>query len=148
MSKIHQNSKVTLHFTLRLVDGQVVDSTPEQQPATLTIGDGNLPIGFERHLLGLETGDRRTVRVGTEDAFGQLNPSNVQTYKKDQFAESGELSLGTVIAFKDAAGAELPGVIADIQDESIVVDFNHPLAGKELDFEVEIVAVGVADDGH
>ncbi|WP_320824442.1 FKBP-type peptidyl-prolyl cis-trans isomerase [Reinekea sp.] len=148
MAQIHENSKVTLHFTLRLIDGQVVDGTSEQSPATLTIGDGNLPVGFERHLLGLEAGDCRTVRVSPEDAFGQLNPSNLQTYKKDQFAEAGELSLGTVIAFQDAAGSELPGVIADIQDESIVVDFNHPLAGKDLDFEVEIIAVGVAADGH
>jgi len=148
MAQIHENSKVTLHFTLRLLDGQVVDGTPEQSPATLTIGDGNLPVGFERHLLGLEAGDRRTVRVGPEDAFGQLNPANLQTYKKDQFAEAGELTSGMVIAFKDAAGSELPGVIADIQDESIVVDFNHPLAGKDLDFEVEIVEVGVAAHGH
>ena len=63
MSQIHENSKVTLHFALRLDDGQVVDSTFEKAPATLTIGDGNLPEGFEKHILGLSEGDKRTVRV-------------------------------------------------------------------------------------
>jgi len=148
MSQIHENSKVTLHFALRLADGQVVDSTFEQTPATLVIGDGNLPEGFEKHLLGLEIGDRRTVRVGPEEAFGQLNPSNIQPFKKDQFAQAGELESGMVVSFQDASGSELPGTISTIDGDDIMVDFNHPLAGKDLDFEVEIIEIGAAGNGH
>ncbi len=148
MSQIHENSKVTLHFALRLEDGQVVDSTFEKAPAVLTIGDGNLPEGFEKHILGLEEGDRRTVRVEPEDAFGQQNPGNIQNFKKSQFAQTGELEAGMVVSFQDAAGAELPGVIVDVLDEQVKVDFNHPLAGKTLDFEVEILQVEAASHGH
>lgn len=148
MTQIQENSKVTLHFALRLEDGQVVDSTFEREPATLSIGDGNLPEGFEKHILGLSEGDKRTVRVSPEDAFGQLNPANVQNFKKEQFAQTGELEPGMVVSFQDASGSELPGVISEIGDEQVTVDFNHPLAGKTLDFEVEIVGVEAATDGH
>lgn len=148
MSEIHEHSKVTLHFALKLEDGQVVDSTFERAPATLTMGDGNLPEGFEKHLLGLSEGDRRTVRVPPEDAFGQVNPANVQRFKSSDFAQHGELEPGMVISFEDASGAELPGVISAIEQGSVEVDFNHPLSGKALDFEVEIISVEAATDGH
>lgn len=146
--QIQENSQVTLHFALKLDDGQVVDSTFEKNPATLTIGDGNLPEGFEKHILGLSAGDRRTVKVPPEDAFGQQNPSNVQSFKKEQFAQAGDLEQGIVVSFQDASGSELPGVIDEIGDEKVTVDFNHPLAGKSLDFEVEIISVEAATDGH
>ncbi len=148
MSQIHENSKVTLHFALRLDDGQVVDSTFEKAPATLTIGDGNLPEGFEKHILGLSEGDKRTVRVAPEDAFGQQNPGNVQMFKKAQFAQAGDLETGMVVSFQDAAGTELPGVIVEVLDDQVKVDFNHPLAGKSLDFEVEIIGIEAASHGH
>ena len=147
MSQIHENSRVTLHFALRLEDGQVVDSTFEKAPATLNIGDGNLPQGFERHILGLSVGDRRTVRVEPADAFGQVNPANIQDYDLEKFSQSGDLEEGMVVSFEDAAGSELPGVISAIGEKKVTVDFNHPLAGKSLDFEVEIISVEAAH-GH
>lgn len=146
--QIHENSKVTLHFALRLEDGQEVDSTFEKAPAVLSIGDGNLPEGFEKHLLGLSAGDKRTVRVSPEDAFGQINPSNRQQFKASQFAQAGNVEPGMVVSFQDASGTELPGVITEVQGEAVTVDFNHPLAGKPLDFEVEIIAVEAASNGH
>jgi FKBP-type peptidyl-prolyl cis-trans isomerase SlpA len=148
MTQIQENSKVTLHFALRLEDGRVVDSTFEREPATLNVGDGNLPEGFEKHIMGLSEGDKRTVRVNPEDAFGQLNPANLQSFKKEQFAQTGDLEPGMVVSFQDASGSELPGVISEIGDEQVTVDFNHPLAGKALDFEVEIIGVEAAIDGH
>jgi FKBP-type peptidyl-prolyl cis-trans isomerase SlpA len=146
--QIHEHSKVTLHFSLSLEDGQVVDSNFDQEPATLRMGDGNLPEGFEKHLLGLSAGDKRKVSVAPEDAFGQQNPSNIQRFKKDQFAQTGEIELGMMLSFKDAGGNELPGIVESIEGEVVMIDFNHPLAGKTLAFEVEVIAVEVADGGH
>lgn len=147
MTTIHEHSKVTLHFSLTLPDGEVVDSNFDTQPATLVIGDGNLPEGFERHLLGLSAGDKRSVDVAPENAFGQHNPQNVQLFKREQFAQASLVEPGMVMSFQDAAGNELPGVIKRIDQEQVEVDFNHPLAGKTLTFTVEIIAVEVAD-GH
>ena len=138
---IEQGCKVTLHFSLKLDDGSVVDSTLTQQPATLVIGDGNLPQGFEQTLLGLTPGETRTASVPPEKAFGMPNPNNVQRLARSSFATGVELEEGLVMSFSDAANSELPGVIRNFDDDIVEVDFNHPLAGRELIFEVQILNV-------
>ncbi|WP_077529113.1 FKBP-type peptidyl-prolyl cis-trans isomerase [Vreelandella utahensis] len=141
MSVIGPDSRVTLHFALRLEDGSDVDSTFEKDPATLTVGDGNLPEAFERLLHGLKAGDRQSFSVPPEDAFGQPNPNNVQTFKRREFSPELPLEEGMVLSFADAAKAEVPGVIKSFDDDTVEVDFNHPLSGKTLEFEVSIVDV-------
>ena len=134
-------SRVTLHFSLSLEDGSLIDSNFEQSPATLSIGDGNLPLGFEDHLLGLAVGQQASFSVLPEKAFGQHNPSNIQRLKRNSFATDMALSEGLVVSFADANQGQLPGVIQTIGEDEVMVDFNHPLAGKTLTFKVEIVAV-------
>ncbi|RZA22992.1 MAG: peptidylprolyl isomerase, partial [Proteobacteria bacterium] len=89
---------------------------------------------------GFKAGDRRTVKVLPENAFGQPNPQNVQVMPASQF-EGMELSEGLLVIFNDAANTELPGVVKAFDDNEVTVDFNHPLAGKTLTFEVEILSV-------
>jgi len=138
---IGTTSRVTLHFSLSLEDGSVIDSNFDQTPATLSIGDGNLPLGFEEHLLGMSGGQKASFTVLPEKAFGQHNPSNIQHVKRNSFAADMALSEGLVVSFADANKGELPGVIQTIGEDEVTVDFNHPLAGKSLIFKVEIVAV-------
>lgn len=138
---IGSTSRVSLHFSLSLDDGSVIDSNFEQTPATLSIGDGNLPLGFEEHLLGMTAAQKASFTVLPEKAFGQHNPSNIQHVKRNSFAADMELSQGLVVSFADANKGELPGVIQNIGEDEVTVDFNHPLAGKTLTFKVEIVAV-------
>jgi len=146
MLDIGPNCKVELHFSLRLVDtGEVVDSTFEKKPAELVIGDGNLPAAFEAVLHGMKAGERKIQRIEPKDGFGQHNPSNVQRISKDQFDPSVELSEGLVVSFQDKAKSELPGVVSAIGESMVTVDFNHPLAGRDLEFEVEILSVSPAE---
>ncbi|ASP38916.1 peptidylprolyl isomerase [Bacterioplanes sanyensis] len=142
---IGTNSQVTLHFALKLDDGQLVDSTFERDAAKLTIGDGNLLPGFEACLMSLKAGDHQTFTVAPENGFGQPNPQNVQRMKRSDFAVDMPLSPGLMVSFADAQGAELPGVIKEIEGDAVYVDFNHPLAGKELLFEVQVIEVSNAD---
>jgi len=139
--QISKGKQVTLHFALKLEDGQVVDSTFDNQPATLVVGDGNLPEGFESLLMGLEPGSKEQFTVPPENAFAQPNPNNVQHMKRSDFAADMELEEGMIVSFADANGAELPGVIKEVHDNLVIVDFNHPLAGRTLAFEVEIIDV-------
>ena len=142
MLDIGPNCKVELHFSLKLADtGELVDSTFEKKPAELMIGDGNLPAAFEAVIHGMKAGERKIERIEPKDGFGQYNPSNVQRIPKDQFDPSVELSEGLVVSFQDKAKSELPGVVATIDDTMVTVDFNHPLAGRDLEFEVEILSV-------
>ncbi|WP_415899419.1 FKBP-type peptidyl-prolyl cis-trans isomerase [Neptuniibacter sp. QD48_11] len=141
MSKLIGPGKtVTLHFAIKLEDGQIIDSNFEAEPATFTVGDGNLLEGFEKALFGLEEGAKQTLKILPENGFGMSNPSNVQNIPRSQF-EGMELEQGLVISFADAGNGELPGVIAEFDDKMVSVDFNHPLAGKRLDFQVEILQV-------
>ncbi|ALM51267.1 FKBP-type peptidyl-prolyl cis-trans isomerase [Halomonas huangheensis] len=138
--RIDEGMEVTLHFTLKLEDGTVVDSTHDKAPATFQLGDGNLPPGFEHPLKGLTDGDSGVFEVSPEHAFGQHNPQNVQRMKAEVFKDE-QPEIGTVMSFADANGDELPGVIIEIEDDMVEVDFNHPLAGRTLTFEVEVLDV-------
>lgn len=138
--RIGQNSTVTLHFALKFENGDIVDSNFEKDPATFTVGDSSLLPGFERTLFGLKEGDERSFEVLPGQAFGTPNEQNVQVMPRSQF-DSMELDYGVLVIFKDAAGGEMPGVIKDFNDQQVTVDFNHPLAGKVITFDVKIVAV-------
>ncbi len=138
--RIGPDRQVTLHFALKLENGEVVDSTEGKAPATFTVGDGNLLPGFEVALYGFKAGDKRSLQIEPENAFGQPNPQNVQVMPRGQFQDM-ELSEGLLIIFNDAANAELPGVVKAFDEQQVTIDFNHPLAGKTLNFEVEIIEV-------
>ncbi len=138
--RIGPDKEVTLHFALSLENGDVVDSTFDKKPATFKVGDGNLLPGFEQALYGFKAGDKRSVQVQPEQGFGQPNPQNVQIMPRSQF-DGMELSEGLLVIFNDAAKTELPGVVKTFNDRQVTVDFNHPLAGKVLAFEVEIIDV-------
>ena len=139
--QISNGKQVELHIALKLENDQVVDTTFDKDPAKLVVGDGNLPEGFEELLVGLEAGDKHSFVVPPEKAFAQPNPNNVQTVKRGDFPSDMELEEGLMVSFADANQAELPGVISSINDTEVVVDFNHPLAGKVLKFDVEIITV-------
>ncbi|ALZ85988.1 MULTISPECIES: FKBP-type peptidyl-prolyl cis-trans isomerase [Pseudomonas] len=137
---IGPDTRVTLHFAIKLQNGDVVDSTFDKAPATFTVGDGNLLPGFEQALFGLEAGAKTSLTVPPERGFGQPNDGNLQTMARDDFSDM-ELSPGLLIIFSDAAGGEMPGVVKSYDDEQVVIDFNHPLAGRVLTFDVEILAI-------
>lgn len=138
--RIANNSQVTLHFAIKLDNGDVVDSTFDKAPATFKVGDGNLLPGFEQALFGLKGGDQRSLPIAPEHGFGQPNPQNVQLMPRSQFKDM-ELAEGLLVIFNDAANTELPGVVKDFDEAQVTIDFNHPLAGKTLTFDVEIIEV-------
>lgn len=141
---IGPGKKVTLHFSIALADGQLIDSTRERpEPAEFTVGDGSLLPGFEKAVFGLKAGDRRSVFIDAKRGFGDWNPDNQQVFTRIQFSDMA-LEEGMIISFADKSG-ELPGVVKAFDDDTVTVDFNHPLAGRELVFEVDIIRVMDAD---
>ncbi|HAP51990.1 MAG TPA: peptidylprolyl isomerase, partial [Marinobacter adhaerens] len=127
---------------------EVIDSTFEKEPASLEIGDDNLPENFEAYLMGMKAGDKDSFQVPPEKAFGQHNPNNVQTFKRHEFSPDMVLEPGVMISFADARQSELPGVVSRVEGDEVEVDFNHPLAGRTLTFEVEIIDVEPAGPAH
>lgn len=139
---IAKGSEVLMHFDLKLEDGSAADSTRvNNKPAKLRLGDGSLTVNFEACLLGLKTGDRKAFTLNANDAFGQPNPDNIHHMDKSRFSADASPDIGMIIAFAQPDGSEIPGIIRDVQGDSVTVDFNHPLAGQTIIFDVEILSV-------
>ncbi|MFC3114321.1 FKBP-type peptidyl-prolyl cis-trans isomerase [Cellvibrio fontiphilus] len=138
---IGPGTKITLHFALQLENGELVDSNFERDPATFTVGDGNLLPGFEKALFGMLEGEHKTLVIKPENGFGQRNPNNIQEIARSQFSPDLELSEGLMLSFADAQKTELPGVVVRFDEDVVVVDFNHPLAGRDILFEVAILKI-------
>ncbi len=133
---VSEGTRVYLNFSVSLEDGSEVDSNFGGEPVDFEVGDGSLLPGFERRLLGMSAGERQMFTVPPEDAFGQPNENNVQRILRSQFDNDGELEIGLVFSFADASGGEVPGMVVAHDEEQVTVDFNHPLAGRNILFDV------------
>lgn len=142
-------ARVTLYFSLSLTDGTVIDSNYEAKPATFTVGDGNLLPGFEAALVDAVADQTIEVVLPAEQAFGDINPANVQTFPRQRFAgllanTTDPVEPGTVVSFTDSGGNEIPGVLKQVGELTVVIDFNHPLAGRDIVFKATIISVVAA----
>lgn len=140
-AEILPGSHVTLHLAIRLEDGTEAISTFDEEPVELQIGDGTLRPGLELALYGLRAGDRQTLSLFPEQAYGLRDPSLIQQMPLSEFEPSFTPEVGQIIAFTLSNGEEAPGSIRGIEDGQVEVDFNHPLAGHEISFEVEVLDV-------
>ena len=136
-------SKVTLHFSLLFASGEEIDTTRNGEPATFVVGDGSLLPGFEATLMGKQAGFAAQIQLPAAEAFGEHNAANVQVIARGKFVDMiGELPLeeGLVISFQ-APDGELPGVVVGVYADTVKVDFNHPLSGKDITFDVSVLEV-------
>ena len=139
-TRISEGSKVELHFSVAIENGVEIDNTrSREEPVSLTMGDGSLLPGFEKALFGLRAGDRRTVSLPPDDAFGPWNSENIQKFDTIKFEQTP--IIGNMIEFEDKAKQSLFGVVKSVNEDITEIDFNHPLAGKDITFEVEIFKV-------
>lgn len=136
---IEPGSRVRLQFSLRLEDGTEVDGTVEGEPMEFVMGDGSISSGLEMALLGMRAGDHETVVIGPQlSGFGDRSEEAVQTLPRSDFPHDMDLEPGLIVAFETPTGDEVPGAIRAVDEQHVTVDLNHPLAGHELTFEVEI----------
>jgi FKBP-type peptidyl-prolyl cis-trans isomerase SlpA len=138
-------STVTLHLSLTLEDGMVAESTFGEEPLTFTMGDGSLVHGLELALYGLRPGDTQRLELYPEQAFGLRDPEKIHRLPRSQFSPDMELEPGLIIGFNSADGEEIPGAVLSFDDDSVEMDFNHPMAGHTVVFEVEILDVVPAE---
>ena len=142
---VSEGTRIFLNFSLSLEDGSEVDTNFGGEPVNFVYGDGSLLPGFEHLLLGMSAGQRNMFTVMPENAFGQPNDSNVQAISRSHFEEDVDLEVGLVFSFADASGGELPGMLIEFDDEEVTVDFNHPLAGRKILFDVLVHRVEPAE---
>ena len=136
---IQKDSKVEIDYTLT-VDGKIADTSKGRKPLEYTQGAGQIIIGLERALEGKNTGDKVSVDIPAKDAYGEINPQAVRRVPKTAIQNIEQMKVGDLVG-ASAGGHTFRAKIAEITDNEVVLDFNHPLAGKELHFDVEIVSV-------
>lgn len=136
---VQTGDTVKVHYTGSLPDGEVFDSSTGRDPLEFTVGAGAVIGGFEAAVLGLEPGERRTITIAPQDAYGPKFPELLQQVAKSDFVD--EPFVGATINLVSPEGEELPGQIVAIEGDHVTLDFNHPLAGQTLTFDVELVEV-------
>ncbi len=144
---IQSGSHVTLHFRLTLADGQVLFDTFEDKPATIQVGEGQIAPALERCLIALREGDERTYDLGPDDGFGPRNPDLIQKVSKrllDRYANPEDpVEPGDIVEFPtpDGNGGRVAAIFKCWEGDAAVFDFNHPLAGQPMRFDVRIIGL-------
>lgn len=136
---ITSGTRVTMDYTLT-VEGNVVDTSEGRGPLEYVQGQGMLIPGLEKELEGLKPGDEKNIQVGPEEAYGMPDPEAVIEVPRQQLSPDQEPQIGMILQTQTPEGQPLQGVIVEVEDQSVLIDFNHPLAGKTLEFDVNIVS--------
>ncbi|WP_045215293.1 FKBP-type peptidyl-prolyl cis-trans isomerase [Desulfonatronovibrio magnus] len=139
MSKVQDGTKVKVHYTGKLNDGTVFDTSKERDPLEFTVGQGQVIQGFEDAVRGMETGDSKEVTVACEQAYGQRREDMILEVPKDKFPSEIPMTVGQQLMLRHPEGQEFPAFIVEVKDEAVTLDANHPLAGEELNFEIELL---------
>ena len=143
---IGHGSSVAMYFSITLEDGTVAETTEVDDPLYFKMGDETLVEGLELALYGLKAGDKQSLKIGPENGYGYSDPENIHAMDRGDFPEDMEIETGMIVSFAMPDEEEYPGMIKEVGDAQVMVDFNHPLAGHEILFEVEIIEVTGGED--
>ena len=141
MSQVKENNTVKVNYTGKLTDGQVFDSSVGKEPVEFTLGQGQLIPGFEKGLIDMKLNEKKTITIAKEEAYGEINPNLIQEVQKSELPQEMAPEVGMGLVSKSPDGQEFNLVVVEVKDESIVVDGNHPLAGKDLVFDLEVLEI-------
>lgn len=141
MKTIESGSTVEVHYTGTLSNGEVFDSSQGRDPLKVTIGQGQLIAGFENSLMGMVLNEKKTFTLAPEEAYGPRNDEAMRQFPRSDLPPDLEVQEGQMLALSTQDGQQIPARVAQLDDESIILDLNHPLAGQSLTFEVEVVAI-------
>ena len=141
MTEARQGNTVKVHYTGKLDDGTVFDSSAGAQPLEFTIGQGQMISGFEQGVVGMEQGETRTVIVAADQAYGIHRPDGVFEVDRSEIPPSIPLEVGMQLQATSANGQPAQMTVLELSEDKVKLDANHPLAGKDLTFDIEVVEI-------
>ena len=141
MSKVKENDTVKVHYTGKLVDGRVFDSSLEREPLEVELGKGQLIPGFENGLMDMEVNEKKTITIEKHEAYGEVNENLFQKISKSQLPPDLKPEVGMGLVGSNPEGAEQQFRIAKVEADDIILDGNHPLAGQDLVFDLELLEI-------
>jgi FKBP-type peptidyl-prolyl cis-trans isomerase 2 len=139
--KTKNGDKVKVHYTGKLEDGEVFDSSRDSQPLEFTVGEGNVIPGFDKAVLDMEVGEKKSVEIAPDEAYGLRREELVVAVERAEFPSHIEPSIGQRLQMQQPEGDPVNLVITDMSDETVTLDANHPLAGMTLLFDVEMMEI-------
>lgn len=141
MSEIKQGDTVRIHYTGTLLDGQVFDSSDGRDPLEFVVGSGQIIPGLDSAMPGLAVGDKKRVEIACVDAYGPINPGMRQEIPREGIPDDIPLEPGTQLQMQTPDGQALPVMVVEVNDATVTLDANHPLAGQDLIFDIEVVSI-------
>ena len=141
MQQVKTGDNVKVHYHGRLTNGETFDSSEGREPLEFEVGSGMVIKGFDDGVTGMKVGEKKTINIPAENAYGPMNSEMIIEYPKSQFPEHIELEIGTPLVMSSASGQQFQVKIVEIKDDVVVLDANHPLAGEELIFDLELVEI-------
>lgn len=141
MMTIAEGDTVAVHYTGKLEDGEVFDSSEGREPLEFTVGAGQLIQGFDDAVKGLDEGETATIEVPPEKGYGERNPEMIQELPRERLQNVDNLETGQVLGLETEDGRQFQATVKKVADETVTLDFNHFLAGKTLVFDIEVVKV-------
>lgn len=141
MEKAKKGDKVKVHYTGKLKNGEEFDSSKGKSPLEFTVGAGQMIKGFDNAIPGMEVGNKKTINIAPEDGYGAVNQDAIIDFPKKNIPDSIDIKEGMKLQLQGANGQPIPVTVKEIKEESVVLDANHQLAGKELVFDIELVEI-------
>ncbi|NLX11780.1 MAG: peptidylprolyl isomerase [Chloroflexi bacterium] len=141
MAQAQKGDSVKVHYTGKLNDGTVFDSSSQREPLEFTLGEGQVIPGFENAVLGMESGESKTVTIPADQAYGQRRPDLLIEVEREQFPPHIEPEPGQQLQVQQSNGQMLVVVVSEVNTDSVTLDANHPLAGHDLTFDIQLVGV-------
>ncbi|SDS50330.1 FKBP-type peptidyl-prolyl cis-trans isomerase 2 [Polaribacter sp. KT25b] len=141
MSQVKENNTVKVNYTGKLTDGQIFDTSEGREPIQFTLGQGQIIPGFEKGLIDMEVNEKKTITIAKEEAYGEVNKALIQEVNKADLPQDMEPKVGMGLVSKTPDGQEMNLMVVEVKEETIVIDGNHPLAGKDLVFDIEVLEI-------
>lgn len=141
MKTVEKGKDFQVHYTGTLANGEVFDSSEGREPLKVTIGQGQLIGGFEENLLDMELKEKKRFTLDPEDAYGHRDESAIRRFPRENLPPEMQFQEGQMLALKTPEGQQIPAKVARLDEQSITLDLNHPLAGQSLTFEIEVVGI-------
>lgn len=142
MTEVKSGDTVRIHYTGTLADGSVFDSSEGRDPLEFTVGTGQVIAGMDGGLPGMKVGDKKRLEISAEDAYGPVNSEARQAIPREGIPDDIPLEIGTQLQMQSPEGHVLPVTVVEVTESTVTLDANHPLAGKDLNFDIELVSIG------
>lgn len=141
MQQVKNGDTVRVHYHGKLTNGSTFDSSEGREPLEFTVGQGQVIKGFDDALVNMNVGDKKTVNIPVDQAYGQRNDDMMMEYPRSEFPADMKPEAGMQLHMSDNVGNVFPVVITEVKDDVVILDANHPLAGEDLIFDIELVSI-------